>query len=102
RSQNAAQHTYERLQEQLAKMTDRAVKEKLEAHISHEIEQLREQMNFQGLYKYVSFLYPERHTLLDYVAEDTVVMIDEPIRLLETAKQLEREEAELTTSLLQE
>lgn len=99
---NAAQHAYERLQEQLAKMSDRTAKEQLHDKISQEIEWLREQVWFPGIYKYASFLYPERHTLLDYMSDDTVMIMDEPMRLLETAKQLEREEAETITSMLQE
>ncbi len=102
RFQNAAQHTYERLEEQLAKMTDRKAKEKLLQGIGREIEMLREGMYFSELYKYVSFLFPERHTLLDYIPKDTVLLLDEPIRLQETAKQLERDEAETMTVLLQE
>jgi transcription-repair coupling factor (superfamily II helicase) len=47
-------------------------------------------------------LYPERQTLLDYVAKDTILIMDEPSRLAETAKQLERDEAEWTLHLLQQ
>lgn len=100
RYRNAAQHAFELLQEQLTKMTDRTAKEELSSRLSHEIEQLREGQYFQGIFKYISLLYPERHTLLDLVPEDSVFLIDEPLRLLETSKQIEREEAEMMTSLL--
>jgi len=86
----------------LAKTTERQRKQKLHEEIQYEIDRLREQQYFPGMYKYVSLLYPERHTLIDYVDRDTLLVIDEPARLAETAKQLEREEAEWTTSLLQE
>jgi len=99
---NAAQHVFDRLQEHLAKVTDRSLKERLETQLSREIEQLRERAAFPGLYKYISFLYPERFTVLDYLPEDTVVLVDEPIRLIETAKQVEREEAEALTSYIAE
>ena len=102
RFRNAAQHAYELLQAQLEKTADRSLKEKLYQHIMNEIDQLREQMQFPGIYKYISLLYPERETILDYIPEDAIYLIDEPLRLIETAKQLEREEAETLTSLLEE
>lgn len=102
RFQNAAQHAFDLLQEQLAKMTDRQVRERLKEEIGHEIERLREHQFFAGLYKYVGLLYPERHTLMDYIPKDAVLVIDEPSRLLETSKQLERDEGEWMTNLLQE
>ncbi|MDF2720934.1 MAG: mfd, partial [Paenibacillus sp.] len=102
RFQSAAQHAYELLQEQLAKMNDRQVKERLKEEIGHEIEKLRESQYFNGLFKYVGMLFPERHTLLDYIPKDAIIVIDEPSRLLESSKQLERDEAEWMTNLLQE
>lgn len=102
RFENAAQHTYELLQEQLAKMSDRQAKEKLLETLSGEIELLREGIYFQEIFKYISFLYPERQTLLDYIQEDSILVLDEPIRLQETSKQMDRDEAETTTYLLQE
>ncbi|MEC0248384.1 transcription-repair coupling factor [Paenibacillus chitinolyticus] len=102
RFQSAAQHAYELLQTQLAKMTDRQAKDRLLEGIGHDIELLREGNTFQGLFKYVSLLYPERQTLSDYMPEDTVLLVDEPARLVETSKQLEREEAEWVTSSLQD
>jgi transcription-repair coupling factor (superfamily II helicase) len=102
RFQEAAQHAYELLEAQLSKMTDRTSKEKLLEGIGQDIERLREGQHFPGIFKYMSLLYPERQTLLDYVAKDTVLLIDEPARLLETAKQLERDDAEWMTHSLQE
>jgi transcription-repair coupling factor (superfamily II helicase) len=102
RYHNAAQHASELLQEQLAKMTDRQAKQKLKEEIGYEIEQLEQHVHFASIYKYISLLYPERQTLFDYVAKDALLLIDEPARLIETSKQLERDEAELITGLLQE
>jgi len=102
RFQNAAQHAFERLEEQLARMSDRAAKEKLSRNIGHEIELLRQGTSFPGISKYASMLYPERHTLLDYLPKDSLIVVDEPIRLQETARQLEREEAEHIASMLGE
>lgn len=102
RLDQAAQQAYEFLQTQLERMTDREAKARLSANISRHIEQLREGYYFQDMVFYTALIYPERHTLLDYLADDAILVLDEPIRLLETAKQLERMEAEGLTSLLEE
>ncbi len=102
RFQLAAQHAYELLQAQLQKMSDRKSKEKLLENIGYDIERLKQEENFPGIYKYISLLYPERQSLFDYVPQDTVLWIDEPLRLLETVKQLEKDEAEWMTHSLEE
>ncbi|WP_123042690.1 transcription-repair coupling factor [Cohnella candidum] len=98
----AAQHAYDLMQKQLEKMSDRQAKERLESEISREIDLLRQNVYFSEIYKYVSLLYPERQTLLDYVPKDTLLIMDEPNRLGETAKQLERDESEWSVHLLQQ
>ncbi|CAM4486046.1 transcription-repair coupling factor [Paenibacillus tarimensis] len=98
---NAAQHAAELLERQLEKMTDRLAKERLREEIGSELEKLRGQIHFPEMYKYISLLYPERETLYDYMPQDTLLIMDEPTRLIETAKQLERDEAEWATHLLQ-
>lgn len=100
RFNNAAQQASEFLQQQLDRMSDRKAKDRLKEHISHDIERLREHIYFAEIYKYSAMLYPERQTLLDYLAKDSILIMDEPIRLLETSKQLERDEGESMTSLL--
>lgn len=102
RLDRAAQQAYEFLQTQLERMTDRKTKEHLTSYISRHIEQLREGIYFQEIVHYAALIYPERHTLLDYFGQDAVLVMDEPIRLIETAKQLEHLEAEGLTSLLAE
>lgn len=101
RFQNAADHLSSRLQEQLDKMADRQARQELEQYITYEIEQMREQRYFREIYKYISLLYPERETLLNYVPEDTIVILDEPIRLMEIAKQMDKEEAEMIAGQLE-
>jgi len=102
RFQNAAQHARDLLDKQLERMTDRQAKERLSSEISREIELLRQNVYFPEIYKYISLLYPERQTLLDYMPKDTILLMDEPNRLGETARQLERDESEWTTHLLQQ
>lgn len=102
RRQNAAQQAYDFLQLQLERMSDQAAKKKLETTISRHIEQLREGVYFQDIVNYSALLYPERQTLMDYLPDDTILVLDEPIRLIETAKQAEKDEAEGHAALLEE
>ncbi|GGG87499.1 transcription-repair coupling factor [Paenibacillus radicis (ex Gao et al. 2016)] len=96
----AADHAALLLSQQLEKMTDRTAKERLRGEIGGEIDKLREQVYFSEIYKYISLLYPERQTILDYFPDDTLLIMDEPTRLIETGKQLERDESEWAMHLL--
>lgn len=101
RMEIAANHAQKLLDKQLDKMTDRTAKDRLRTELGGEIEKLREHVYFPEIYKYISLLYPERQTILDYMPSDTLLILDEPTRLIETAKQLERDEAEWSMHLLQ-
>ncbi|MCQ6563725.1 transcription-repair coupling factor [Paenibacillus mendelii] len=101
RFDNAAQQASVLLEQQLEKMTDRTAKDRLRTEMGAEIEKLRQHTYFPEIYKYIALLYPERQTLFDYVPQDTLLIYDEPTRLIETGRQLERDEAEWATHLLQ-
>ncbi len=98
----AANHATELLDMQLEKMTDRQAKNKLQDGMGYEIECLRQGQYFPGLFKYISLLYPERHTLIDYMPVDTVMILDEPTRLVEVAKQMENDDANWALHALQD
>jgi len=100
RLQQAAMQVADRLEEQLGKMTDRLAKERLRETILHDVERLREQASFTDIYKYIAVLYPERTTLFDYMPDDTLLFIDEPLRLIETARQMDRDEGEMIADML--
>lgn len=89
------------LEAQLERMSDRQAKLRLRDEIHREVEMLRERIYFPEIYKYISLLYPEKTNLYDYMPKDTILIMDEPARLLETAKQLERDEAEWNLHLMQ-
>lgn len=90
------------LQERLSKVKDPELRQKLTEKITWEIEQLKSGTLFTGIYKYISWIYPGNHTLLDYLAKETVWVLDEPARIQESARQMEKEEGEWQTALLQE
>lgn len=97
-----AEKAEELLAEQLKKVSDQNLREKYLTNIKWEIEQLKQTTYFSGLYKYVNILYPYKTTLLDFFDKDSIVIYDEPNRILETAKQVEKEMNEWKTALLQQ
>lgn len=101
RMEAAARHAESLIEAQLDKMTDRTAKDRMRSELGAELEKLREHVYFPEIYKYISLLYPERQTIVDYMPSDTLLILDEPTRLIETAKQLERDEAEWSLHLLQ-
>lgn len=101
RMKNAANHAGVLLEKQLEKMTDRTAKDRLRSEMGGELEKLREHVYFPEIYKYIALLYPERQTIMDYMPSDTILILDEPTRLIETSKQLERDESEWSLHLLQ-
>lgn len=101
RLEQAAAGALVKLEQQLEKMSDRQAKAKLREEISREVELMREHVYFPEIYKYISLIYPEKQTLYDYMPGNTLLILDEPARLLETTKQLERDESEWNLHLYQ-
>jgi transcription-repair coupling factor (superfamily II helicase) len=98
----AAELLSEGLTTTLRKMKAKEAKEKLSQNISYEIGQLKQQSTFQGMYKYMSLYYEGDHSLLSYLSSETTIIIDEISRVKEISDNLEKEEAEWNTALLEQ
>jgi transcription-repair coupling factor (superfamily II helicase) len=98
----AAEKLERHMNQTLPKIKATQVKELIVEKVGWEIEQLRQGHLFTGIYKYISFLYSTQQTLIDYIKEKPIVVIDEPSRIVEAAAQMEKDEAEWKTTLLQE
>lgn len=90
------------LAERLSVTKDSALKEKLNQSIGYEIEQLKNNTTFTGIYKYISLIYQDCQSLLNYMPKDSLLVLDEPNRILESARQMEKEEGEWQIALLQQ
>lgn len=77
-------------------------KEILHANISHDKERLSEGQTDQELVKYLSYFYEKPASLLDYTPDNTLLILDEVSRIHEMEEQLQKEEAEFITNLLEE
>lgn len=91
-----------KLGETVAKLKDSAAKEKLVKQIGEDIELMQQGQRLSNLYAYISVIYPVHETLLDYMPKETILLVDEPSRVLETAAQLQKEEAEWLTGRIAE
>jgi transcription-repair coupling factor (superfamily II helicase) len=100
--QEAAVRLEKRLGETIAKLKDGSAKEKVVEKIGADMERMQQGQRFPHLYSYVSVIYPTNETLLDYMPKDTILLVDEPSRVLDTAAQLQKEEAEWLTGRIAE
>ncbi|TFB21143.1 transcription-repair coupling factor [Filobacillus milosensis] len=96
-----AQKLKDLLAKSLKKIKEPEAQEKLRETISYDIERLEQGEHFPGMIKYLSLFYDEVHSLIDYVSDQTVVIFDEMSRVSETAEQLDREEANWYTDMLE-
>ena len=89
------------LEKSLKEMKNKDDQEKLLESISYDVERLKQGEFFPNALKYVSLFYDELHSLLDYLPEETVVVLDEMDRITETAERLDKEAAHFYTELLE-
>ncbi|MCC9023949.1 transcription-repair coupling factor [Bacillus nakamurai] len=90
------------LAESLKKLKQDKQKEMLHLNISHDKERLSTGQTDQELVKYLSYFYEKPASLLDYTPSDTILVLDEVSRIHEMEEQLQKEEAEFMTNLLEE
>lgn len=88
------------LHERLENVKDPAVRMSLLENISAEIEKLKQGIYFDGMYKYISQIYPDYEGLLDYISDESILVFDEPTRIMESVRQMEQEEGEWKVALL--
>ncbi len=100
--QEAAVRLEKKLGETIAKLKDGAAKEKVVEKIGSDIERMQQGQRFAHLYSYVSVIYPTNDTILSYLPKDSFLIVDEPSRVLDTAAQLQKEEAEWLTGRIAE
>ena len=74
--------------------------DRLEARTGELVEALREGGYVRGVEYLLPFFYPERATALDYVPEDAIVVVDEPLRLAEEYERFEKDLVELQMARL--
>jgi transcription-repair coupling factor (superfamily II helicase) len=86
----------------LSKISDQQLKELLAEKVSYDLDQLRQGQLIDQIYKYLGLIYEKQFSLLDYVSQDAIVVIDEISRVHEIVEQLKKDEAEWYTSLLAE
>ncbi|MEN2766719.1 transcription-repair coupling factor [Ornithinibacillus xuwenensis] len=95
----------ERLEEAFAttlgKLKSDSAKETLMETIEPEISRLKNLERYQEMQKYIGFFYNDPASLLDYLPSNGIIILDEMSRIQETATNLDHEEAEWYSSLLE-
>ncbi|PAV28567.1 transcription-repair coupling factor [Virgibacillus profundi] len=98
---SAAGRMEEALADTLKKMKASEEKEKLVEVMEYDIGRMKNLEHFQEMYKHIGFLYKNPASLLDYLPSNGLIILDEMSRIQETATNLDTEEAEWYTSLLE-
>ncbi|MEC5425997.1 transcription-repair coupling factor [Virgibacillus sp. C22-A2] len=89
------------LNDSLKEVKTAEAKERLSEVMEHDIDRLKNLEHFQEMNKYIGFLYNKPASLLDYLPSDGLIVMDEMSRIQETAANLDTEEAEWYSSLLE-
>ncbi|MTH55249.1 transcription-repair coupling factor [Bacillus mangrovi] len=92
----------EALSKSLKKLKNDQHKELLLQNIQHDLEMIRNGQIQEELYKYLSFFYEKPASLIDYFEGNAAVVMDEISRIHEMMEQLENEEADWITGMLEQ
>ena len=81
----AGERVEEALAETLKTLKSKESKETLTEVVKADIERLKNMEQFQEMYKYIGYIYRQPASLLDYLPQDGLIIIDEMSRVQETA-----------------
>ena len=98
---SASEKIEKALAQTLKDKRSKEAKEELLETIEYDISRLKNMERFQEMYKYIGFLYDNPASLLDYLPDNGLVILEEMSRIQETAANLDTEEAEWYSSLLE-
>ncbi|MBO9131304.1 transcription-repair coupling factor [Bacillus sp. 165] len=100
--QQGIQKLEEGLADTLRSIKDEKIKTSMAENIGYEVERLKNNQTIEQLFKYMSLFYEKPASLIDYLPQDGVIVLDEVSRVQETIEHLENEEAEWYIALLAE
>lgn len=99
-------HGTQRLQEALSKRTavtqDKTEKNFLEDYFGHLAADWEAGIPGEDARFYLDFLYEENHTIIDYFQKDSLLFVDDYPRIMETNREIEKEEGEWHTQKIEE
>ncbi len=96
--ENAAGALQTQLEQKLRTITDLEVKDRLQSTVGQDIVRLGSGIPFFGLLRYTSLLNSHVHSLLHYLPPTCIVCLDEPSRLQERQRGMEKDFAEWLSS----
>ncbi|MFD1706520.1 transcription-repair coupling factor [Siminovitchia sediminis] len=98
----AADQLEQSLSRSLKKVKKDYTKEQLAQNIGADIEQMRNGQKPEQFFKYTQLAYEPAASLLDYVPQDSIIVLDEFSRIQEMNERLEKEEAEWYMAVLEQ
>jgi transcription-repair coupling factor (superfamily II helicase) len=98
----AAERLEKNLAHTLKKTRASTEKDKLLQEVENDVARLKAGQTFPEMFQYSSYFYDRPTSLLDYIPKDALIILDEMGRIQEAAQNLDKEEAELYHTLLEQ
>lgn len=95
--ETAAQKLEHQLQSELKALKDDHDKQHLEQTVSPLVKALQHHQLMPEMVEFIDFVYPDKASLLDYLAPDATIYFDDYTRIVEAEKQLQADEADWIT-----
>src|SRR5699024_4829243 len=83
----------------IQKLTAPERRDELAEAFAYDLEKLQAGERIDDIYKYASYFYNQSYSLIDYLPQDGIILVDELLRVEEMGKHLDKEEKEWQESL---
>jgi len=98
---NKLKKAVKKLEGKLTKSNNKEIIHEAISHIKGDIDKIQQQHYFYSLDKYLSFIYTESSTILQYFDEDAILFLDEPTRIKTRSETVEYEFNETMKTMLE-
>jgi len=88
------------LQQRIRTVTDNEVRDRMQSIVGADIRHFSSRLPFYGQLRYTELLKDSTDTVLDYLSPGSLILLDEPTRLMERQRGIERESRERLSSAL--
>lgn len=94
-------HDMEEHIKRLGDKADSSYKEKLRKNVTGDMDRLEENYHFPGIDRYISHISEGGHNTFDFISTKTLIVFDEPERLMQRAENVLKENDEICKSLIE-
>ncbi len=97
----AVERIQEELSQQLTRVKKKTMKEELRLRAKRVMDMLEEKQDEKEIEVYLPYFYEQKTLLVDYFPDQTLIMLDDPVRLAESAGEYETLHQDIFTSALE-